>query len=302
MARPARWSAMHAGDGFAFYSPRTSYSRWHAAAGVYRHRTRSLGNGLSGGDGRRFSSVSPRRRFSSAEPAPVKPLLPALSFIRSKTHWGAAFRFGVVRVPAADFAVIAAAMKRSFAADFSAPVDTRRGVAGALCSARWTRRLPRYQPSRALSCAGNGRDCRTSRPTSSTRCWRRASRCFTVEQHCAFQDADGYDLVAWHLLGWTAGTAPAALAAYLRILDPGSKYAEPSIGRVLTMPPNRGTGLGRVLMEEGVARCFATWPGQSIRIAAQQRLEAFYQSLSFRTVSPPYVEDGIPHVDMMLAA
>jgi len=125
---------------------------------------------------------------------------------------------------------------------------------------------------------------------------------FTVEQHCAFQDADGYDFAAWHLLGWMAGTAPAALAAYLRVLDPGSKYAEPSIGRVLTVPPNRSTGLGRVLMEEGVARCFATWPGQSIRIAAQLRLEAFYQSLSFRTVSPPYVEDGIPHVDMMLAA
>ena len=57
--------------------------------------------------------------FLAAEPAPVKPLLPELSFIRSKTHWGAAFRFGVVRVPAADFALIAAAMKRSFAADFA---------------------------------------------------------------------------------------------------------------------------------------------------------------------------------------
>ena len=124
---------------------------------------------------------------------------------------------------------------------------------------------------------------------------------FTVEQHCAFQDADGYDLVAWHLLGWTTAIAPPALAAYLRILDPGSKYAEPSIGRVLTMPPNRGTGVGRALVEQGVARCRAAWPGQPIRIAAQQRLEAFYASLAFRTVSPPYIEDGIAHVDMMLA-
>jgi ElaA protein len=124
---------------------------------------------------------------------------------------------------------------------------------------------------------------------------------FTVEQHCAFQDADGYDLTAWHLVGWRADDAPPALAAYLRILDPGSKYAEPSIGRVLTLAPNRGSGLGRVLMEEGVARCRAAWPGHAIRIAAQQRLEAFYVSLAFRTVSPPYIEDGIPHVDMMLA-
>lgn len=124
---------------------------------------------------------------------------------------------------------------------------------------------------------------------------------FTVEQHCAFQDADGYDFAAWHLLGWTADTTTPALAAYLRILDPGSKYAEPSIGRVLTLPPNRGTGLGRVLMEEGIIRCRVVWPGHAIRIAAQQRLEAFYVSLAFRTVSPPYIEDGIPHVDMMLA-
>lgn len=124
---------------------------------------------------------------------------------------------------------------------------------------------------------------------------------FTVEQHCAFQDADGYDLAAWHLLGWNADTPVPELAAYLRILDPGAKYAEPSIGRVLTLPPNRGMGVGRVLMNEGIVRCRVAWPEQPIRIAAQQRLEAFYVSLSFRTVSRPYIEDGITHVDMMLA-
>ncbi len=122
---------------------------------------------------------------------------------------------------------------------------------------------------------------------------------FTVEQHCAFQDADGYDLAAWHLLGWLADTKPPMLAAYLRALDPGSKYAEPSIGRVLTVPPLRRRGLGRVLMEEGIARSTRTWPGKPIRIAAQQRLEAFYASLGFRTVTDPYLEDGIAHVDMV---
>lgn len=141
---------------------------------------------------------------------------------------------------------------------------------------------------------------------------------FTVEQHCAFQDADGYDFEAWHLLGWTtADAAPAlatsvatslasshanALATYLRVLDPGSKYADPSIGRVLTVPPYRGMGLGRAVMQEGIARCRAAWPGQPIRIAAQQRLEAFYASLAFRVVSPVYIEDGIDHLDMLLAA
>ena len=124
---------------------------------------------------------------------------------------------------------------------------------------------------------------------------------FAVEQHCAFQDADGYDFAAWHMLGWTTDDASPTLAAYLRVLDPGSKYAEPSIGRVLTVAPWRGTGLGRVLMNEGLERCRATWPGQAIRIAAQKRLEAFYASLDFRSVAAPYIENGIPHVDMMLA-
>jgi len=124
---------------------------------------------------------------------------------------------------------------------------------------------------------------------------------FAVEQHCAFQDADGFDFAAWHLLGWNAGDTT-ALAAYLRVLDPDTKYAEPSIGRVLTVPAHRGLGLGRMLMLEGLARCDTAWPGRSVRIAAQQRLEQFYASLGFRSVSAMYMEDGIAHVDMVRAA
>jgi len=124
---------------------------------------------------------------------------------------------------------------------------------------------------------------------------------FTVEQHCAFQDADGFDFAAWHLLGWTVDAAAPALAAYLRVLDPGAKYPEASIGRVLTIPSHRGLGLGRTLMLEGLARCEAAWPGAAIRIAAQQRLEKFYASLAFRTIAGPYLEDGIVHVDMVRA-
>jgi len=125
---------------------------------------------------------------------------------------------------------------------------------------------------------------------------------FTVEQHCAFQDADGFDFAAWHLLGWTTGTATPVLAAYLRALDPGTKYAEVSIGRVLTTPAHRGLGLGRTLMVEGLARCDAAWPHTSIRIAAQRRLERLYASLAFQPISDPYVEDDIVHVDMMRTA
>jgi ElaA protein len=124
---------------------------------------------------------------------------------------------------------------------------------------------------------------------------------FAVEQHCAFLDADGHDADAWHLLGWLGEHGSETLVAYLRVLDPGRKFAEPSIGRVLTLPPHRGVGLGRVLMIEGMARTTKAWPRQPIRIAAQQRLEAFYASLGFRSVSVPYDEDGIAHVDMLLS-
>ena len=125
---------------------------------------------------------------------------------------------------------------------------------------------------------------------------------FTVEQHCAFQDADGHDAYAWHLLAWTHELTTPVLAAYLRVLDPGRKYVEPSIGRVLTVPPHRRIGLGRGLMRKGLARTARVWPGRPVRIAAQQRLEAFYVDFGFRTVSAPYEEDGILHVDMLVDA
>ena len=123
---------------------------------------------------------------------------------------------------------------------------------------------------------------------------------FAVEQHCAFLDADGHDAHAWHLLGWVDAPGEPRLATYLRVLDPGRKFAEPSIGRVLTLSAWRGTGLGRVVMAEGIARSALVWPARAIRIAAQERLEPFYASLGFRTTSAPYEEDGIPHVDMLL--
>jgi ElaA protein len=125
---------------------------------------------------------------------------------------------------------------------------------------------------------------------------------FTVEQHCAFLDADGHDADGWHLLGWAKDSNGERLVAYLRVLDPGRKFADPSIGRVLTLAPYRGVGLGRTLMVEGIARTAEAWPGRAIRIAAQHRLEPFYSSLGFLTASPPYDEDGITHVDMVLEA
>jgi ElaA protein len=122
---------------------------------------------------------------------------------------------------------------------------------------------------------------------------------FVVEQSCVFQDADGLDPVAWHLIGWTGPEEDRTLAAYLRLIEPGRKYAEPSIGRVLTAAPFRRTGLGRVAMIEGLARSAMLYPGSPVRIGAQRRLERFYMELGFHTVSEPYDEDGISHVEML---
>lgn len=119
-------------------------------------------------------------------------------------------------------------------------------------------------------------------------------RVFILEQ-CAYLDPDGVDRDSSHLLGRDdAGV----LQAYLRVVDPGVKYREPSIGRVITSPETRRTGLGRRLMAEGVARCTAAWPGQGIRISAQARLENFYAGFGFLPAAAPHIEDGIAHLVM----
>jgi ElaA protein len=122
---------------------------------------------------------------------------------------------------------------------------------------------------------------------------------FVVEQNCPYPDADGRDPGAWHLLGWVQGPVQRELVAYSRIFEPGVRYTEGSIGRVVTAPDVRGTGLGRVLMAEALRRIESLAPGQPVKIAAQRRLEDFYLSLGFRSTSAPYEEDGIIHVDML---
>jgi ElaA protein len=122
---------------------------------------------------------------------------------------------------------------------------------------------------------------------------------FVVEQNCPYPDADGRDPNAWHLLGWQHGSSGRALVAYTRIFEPGIRYHEASIGRVVTAPEVRGTGLGKVLMAEALRRVQSLVPGQTIKIAAQRRLESFYLGFGFKTISAPYEEDGIIHVDML---
>jgi ElaA protein len=122
---------------------------------------------------------------------------------------------------------------------------------------------------------------------------------FVVEQNCPYPDADGRDPGAWHLLGWNQGSVERSLVAYARVFEPGIRYTEGSIGRVATAREVRRTGLGRRLMAEALRRLETLAPGKQIKLAAQQRLEAFYAGFGFAVVSAPYEEDGIMHVDMV---
>lgn len=122
-------------------------------------------------------------------------------------------------------------------------------------------------------------------------------RIFILEQG-PYLDPDGLDQRSWHLFG---RDAQGELRTYLRVVDPGLKYAEPSIGRVVVDAALRGTGAGHALVDEGVSRCAQAWPGQGNRISAQAHLQGFYGRHGFATVGEPYLEDGIPHLEMWRA-
>ena len=130
---------------------------------------------------------------------------------------------------------------------------------------------------------------------------RLRSEVFVVEQNCVYQDADGYDLKAHHLIGTIPNPEPteaAEIAACARIIAPGVKYPEASLGRIVTSANVRGTGEGRHLLREAIAACETLHPNAGITLSAQQHLEAFYAEFGFATRSAPYLEDDIPHVEM----
>jgi ElaA protein len=119
---------------------------------------------------------------------------------------------------------------------------------------------------------------------------------FVVEQNCVYQDADNKDSESYHLTGWDGNI----LAVYCRILPPGLSYSEASIGRVVSSPTYRNTGCGRELMNEAILRTLAQFACNTIRISAQLYLQKFYEQLGFTPIGETYLEDNIPHIEMLL--
>ena len=125
---------------------------------------------------------------------------------------------------------------------------------------------------------------------------------FIVEQDCIYEDIDGADKHAKHLLGWQTGiSGKHVLSAYLRVFEPGFKYEEASIGRVVIDAENRATGLGKKILAKAISLIHEDFPSTPIKISAQLHLEKFYVAYGFERVSAPYDEDEIMHVDMLKA-
>ena len=118
---------------------------------------------------------------------------------------------------------------------------------------------------------------------------------FVVEQDCPYNDPDGKDIDSIHIMLKKEG----AIIAYLRVLKSGVSYNTPSLGRVLVVKEGRGKGLARELVLSGIDYIINTLGEETITIGAQEYLKSFYESLGFVSISEIYLEDNIPHLDMI---
>lgn len=119
---------------------------------------------------------------------------------------------------------------------------------------------------------------------------------FVVEQNCIYQDIDGKDSKAIHVLGYYNGD----LAAYCRIFDAGYYFDEASIGRVIVSPKYRDKKFGHDLMKVGIQSVEDNFNKKQITISAQMYLQKFYESHGFVKTSEMYLEDDIPHIQMKI--
>lgn len=117
---------------------------------------------------------------------------------------------------------------------------------------------------------------------------------FIVEQDCIYQEIDGKDQYSYHVFL----RDDTGIKAYLRVLDKGISYKEVSIGRVLTQ--ERGLGLGKQIMSEGIRVAKDKMNADRIIIEAQSYAKKFYEKAGFKQISEEYIEDGIPHIQMVI--
>ena len=121
------------------------------------------------------------------------------------------------------------------------------------------------------------------------------SEVFVVEQDCVYQDIDGKDKKGLHVLGYKEDK----LVAYTRIFQPGDYFEEASIGRVVVKETQRQYDYGYDIMNASVEAIQNHFKTSDIRISAQTYLKTFYNNLGFKEVGEEYLEDGIPHVNMI---
>jgi len=121
------------------------------------------------------------------------------------------------------------------------------------------------------------------------------SAVFVVEQDCVYQDLDGKDNKAWHVLGYNNEK----LIAYTRVFKPGLYFSHASIGRVIVAQNERRHNYGKKIMEASIEAVKTHFNETAIKISAQCYLTKFYSNLGFKAVGDTYLEDGIPHVTMI---
>ena len=118
---------------------------------------------------------------------------------------------------------------------------------------------------------------------------------FVVEQDCVYQDLDGKDHKALHVLGYKSGK----IVAYTRVFKPGDYFKEASIGRVVVKENERQHKYGYAIMKASIEAIKNHCNETAIRISAQTYLRLFYGNLEFKEVGEEYLEDGIPHIHMI---
>lgn len=118
---------------------------------------------------------------------------------------------------------------------------------------------------------------------------------FVVEQECPYPELDGKDERAYHLIGREEGQ----IIAYSRLFLPGDYFEEAAIGRVIVKEEYRKKDIGTKMLKRSIDFLIDNKNAKDIKLSAQNHLRSFYEKQGFEPISDVYLEDGIPHIDML---